>query len=238
MPARVCERNKSLLNRAPIRMQQQHSTIIPVLVAILSALLALPAAAGKLPSFEQVVQSNDVRTLTAWGRRYARGVGVPQDPAKAIKLFCKSARKGHVDAKFQLGQIYAFGHGVERDWDLAAAWFYEAAEAGNHKAESMLRILKVKSRPKRKASCSLGTTSRIGRAPAASIERHETERDAELTDMKNQIRDQKRRLEQHEREITELKERDRTQDSILSEEDYILVSPVPGAHSTDEAAEH
>ena len=131
-------------------------------LAVLFALSGpLFAASEKLPSFEKVARSSDARYLTSWGRRYARGVGVGQDPKKAVQLFCKAARKGDVDAKFQLGQIYAFGHGVERDWELAAAWFYQASKGKNRKAETMLKIFKVKGKPKRKASCPLGSGAKL-----------------------------------------------------------------------------
>ena len=136
-----------------------------MVVCAIAALLVMSgplfAASEKLPSFEKVARSNDARDLTSWGRRYARGVGVGRDPKKAVQLFCKAARKGDVDAKFQLGQIYAFGHGVERDRELAAAWFYQAAQRNNRKAETMLKIFNVKGKPKRKASCPLGTGARL-----------------------------------------------------------------------------
>jgi len=43
-----------------------------------------------------------------------------------------------MDAKFELGQLYAFGQGVKRDWELAAAWYYEAVKGNNRKAQAML----------------------------------------------------------------------------------------------------
>ena len=138
-------------------MRTIRATITAVFATLLTALFPLLASAEKLPSFEQIYTSNNKNDLTAWGRRYARGVGVAQDPQKAVRLFCKSARKGDTDAKFELGQIYAFGQGVKKDWDLAAAWYFAAAKGKNRKAETMLEILKVKGKPKRKTSCPLGT---------------------------------------------------------------------------------
>jgi len=63
---------------------------------------------------------------------------VVKDPCKAARLFCKSAHAGDMDAKFELGQLYAFGQGVKRDWELAAAWYYEAVKGNNRKAQAML----------------------------------------------------------------------------------------------------
>lgn len=137
-------------------MRTRQTAIVVLFTTLLVVFLPLRASAEKLPSFEQIYASDNKNNLTAWGRRYARGVGVPQDTHKAVKLFCKSARKGDLDAKFELGQIYAFGQGVKRDWELAAAWYHAAAKGKNRKAETMLQILKVKGTPKRKAACPLG----------------------------------------------------------------------------------
>jgi soluble lytic murein transglycosylase-like protein len=146
-------------------MRPQRPKILSALAGLLSVLIGLPATAGGVPSFEEIYRSNDRHELTAWGRRYVTGVGVRQDTQKALRLYCKAARKGDVEAKFQLGQIYAFGKGVERDRDLAAAWFYEAAKGKERKANTMLKVLKVKGKPKRKASCPIGSGTRLASRP-------------------------------------------------------------------------
>ena len=142
---------------------------ILLLSMLLGVAFPLRASGDKLPSFERIFALNDKNELTSWGRRYARGVGVDKDTQKAVRLFCKSARKGDTDAMFELGQIYAFGGGVKRDWDLAAAWYYQAGKGKSRKAQTMLQILKVKGTPKRKATCPLGTRTRIAtrRHPAS-----------------------------------------------------------------------
>jgi len=134
-------------------------TILPALAGLFCVLTYLPAVAAKLPSFEQIYSSSDKNELTAWGRRYESGVGIPQDTKKALRLYCKAARNGDVEAKFRLGQIYAFGRGIEHDRELAAAWFYQAAQGRERKADTMLKILKVSGKPKRRADCPLGLGS-------------------------------------------------------------------------------
>jgi len=94
--------------------------------------------------------------LTAWGQRYENGVGVARDTAKAIRLYCKAAQRGDVEAQYYLGQIYTFGRGAKRDKQLAAAWLFKAAQAKHIKAASLLKLLKVEGRPKRRPTCSLG----------------------------------------------------------------------------------
>ena len=127
------------------------------MAASVSGLTPLHCVAEQLPSFEKVAASKDARHLTSWGRRYQSGVGIGQDSKKAVQLYCKAARKGDAEAKYQLGKVYAFGSGVKRDPELAAAWLYQAAQGKHAKAGNLLKILKVEGKPKRRASCPLGT---------------------------------------------------------------------------------
>jgi len=138
-------------------MRAQRSLMMPLLAGLFTFSVSLPAAAEKLPTFEKIYSSNDKNELSGWARRYVTGVGVPQDTQKAVRLYCKAARKGDVEAKFQLGQIYAFGRGIKQDRELAAAWLYQAAQGKERRAETMLKLLKVSGKPKRTADCPMGT---------------------------------------------------------------------------------
>jgi len=142
-------------------MRKRLATIVSALAALTAVLAPLTASATeRLPSFDKVAASSDTRHLTAWGRRYESGVGIGRDAKKAVQLYCKAARKGNVDAAYQLGKLYAFGNGVKRDKALGAAWLYKAAAKGKHrKAGNLLKILKVEGKPKRRASCPLSTGS-------------------------------------------------------------------------------
>jgi len=84
-------------------MHTQHTTKIAFLILLVAVFASPCIAADQVPSFKQIYASNDRNELTAWGQRYARGVGVAKDIHKAIKLLCKSARKGGTDAMFELG---------------------------------------------------------------------------------------------------------------------------------------
>jgi hypothetical protein len=139
--------------------QAKMVSMVIALAAAMAVLVPLPALAEALPSFEKVAASGDARHLTSWGQRYESGVGIGRDPKKAAQLYCKAARKGSAEAKYHLGKLYAFGNGVKRDRELAAAWLYQAAGAKHVKAGNLLKILKVEGKPKRRASCPLGTGS-------------------------------------------------------------------------------
>ncbi|MEY6432662.1 transglycosylase SLT domain-containing protein [Thioalkalicoccus limnaeus] len=138
-------------------MRPRHGAILSWIFAILF-LLWFPAigAAQSLPAFEQIISATDADELTAWGRRYERGVGVAQDSEKAVRLYCRAARLGAVDAKFYLGQVLAFGRGLERDPALAAAWLREAANQGERRARNMLMLLDGDGQPTRRATCPTG----------------------------------------------------------------------------------
>jgi len=138
-------------------MPTRRTFTVFALGASIAVLAAFPAVAEQLPSFEKVAASDDARHLTAWGQRYQSGVGIDRDAAKAVRLFCKAARKGDAEAKYQLGKAYAFGTGVKRDRDLASAWLYQAARDKHLKAGNLLKILRVEGKPKRRASCPLGS---------------------------------------------------------------------------------
>lgn len=69
---------------------------------------------------------------------YAYGNGVPQDIAKAVELFQKSAEQGHAEAQFHLGACYRSGEGVVRDYVQAEKWWRAAALQGHVHAQNNL----------------------------------------------------------------------------------------------------
>ncbi len=137
---------------------------LPMLATLL--LTAVPhaatQAAEKTPEakvdkvFDEALRSRDMHLLTASGMRYETGVGVGQDADKAVKLYCLAAKMGDGDAKYRLGYLYAYGRGVKRDPELAAAWFGEAVKARHAMAATQLKLLKVTADPKRLPSCGPG----------------------------------------------------------------------------------
>ena len=138
--------------------------ILPVSLAVVCVLVLLPGplAARATPSFDKVYRSASTDKLTQWGRRYEHGEGVSKDIDRAIRLYCKAAKKGGTTAHYHLGWIYAVGRNVARDEDLAAAWFYKAAKRKDPHAQRMLDRLGVTGKPKTKASCILSNGRPVG----------------------------------------------------------------------------
>jgi TPR repeat protein len=77
------------------------------------------------------------------GLFYAKGEGVPQSYAEAVKWYSKAAEQGFVRAQHNLGTMYGEGEGVTQDYVLAHMWFNIAASQ-SVKAED--RELAVKNR--------------------------------------------------------------------------------------------
>jgi hypothetical protein len=125
-----------------------------LLLAVMGLFSAMSASAAE-PSFEKVIAGDDARALAQWGRRYEHGEGVDRDLDRAVRLYCRAAAKGSAEANYHLGWIYAIGRGGERNDELAAAWFYKAAQQKDPQAKLMLMRLGHSGKPKRDAVCQL-----------------------------------------------------------------------------------
>jgi hypothetical protein len=110
-------------------------------------------------AFARVFASSDKRQLTEWARRYQHGEGVAPNLDNAIRLYCKAARKGDIDAQYYLGYMYASGAGVRRDEELAAAWLHLAAGQKDPQSLRILKRLGYAKKPKRPATCALSDGS-------------------------------------------------------------------------------
>ena len=55
------------------------------------------------------------------------------DYAEEVKWFRKSPEQGYANARNNLGYMYQFGQGVDKDKELAAKWRCKAADQGDKK---------------------------------------------------------------------------------------------------------
>ena len=93
---------------------------------------ALRASAG------QAIEIAAAEGPLAEGWKYFEGKEVPQDHARAVKLFREAAGHKHPCAEFMLGTCYEQGLGVGRDLKQAAQWYRRAAEQGVAEAQAKL----------------------------------------------------------------------------------------------------
>ena len=141
--------------------------------SLLLCLIAAPAAAAGDPWFEQAWNSPDGPLLTAWGQRYEKGVGVPRDARKAVRLYCKAAQRGEIEAQYALGRLYATGQGVSPDRAQAAAWLTRASQAGHALAAVLLKVRQLNPGAAPRPDCDRGdppATRLAARRPPASGE--------------------------------------------------------------------
>src|SRR5581483_5512234 len=70
---------------------------------------------------------------TEWAN--VEGYGMPRDPQVAAYWYKLAADKGHAEAEFFLGRLYAKGEGVKKDEEQAARWISASAVQGYARAQ-------------------------------------------------------------------------------------------------------
>jgi hypothetical protein len=106
-------------------------------VGLLGLCCASAVGADGAPDWLRLIRETPA-VQAEWATRYEHGEGVPQNYDRALRLYCAAARRGHVQAQYQLGWMYANGRGVTRNDPQAAAWFRRAAARGDLPARRML----------------------------------------------------------------------------------------------------
>ena len=125
--------------------------------------------ATALKLFRALAERGDSGAQYAIGRMYAKGQGVPKDPAAAMKWFDQAneqskalqaynrsefatarktfeplAEKGQALAEYILGLMYANGQGVPESYTEALKWLQKAAEQGEAKAQFSVGVIYFK----------------------------------------------------------------------------------------------
>ncbi|KAJ6233256.1 sel-1-like protein [Anaeramoeba flamelloides] len=97
----------------------------------------------KKASFLQIsTRPDDDNRMNLLGKIYKSGYGgVEMDYEKAIDYFTKSAERGNIEAKTNLGNMKLFGTGTEKNYTEAFQLFSEASEGGNAMAMNNLAVL-------------------------------------------------------------------------------------------------
>ena len=111
----------------------------------LLALLPMQALAGMTPeevkAFTETkakAEKGDLEAHFNLAACYARGWGVAQDQAEAVKWIRKAADQGYPMAQFSLGNCYDNGNGVTKNAVEAAKWMRMAADQGFANAQNTL----------------------------------------------------------------------------------------------------
>jgi TPR repeat protein len=72
------------------------------------------------------------------GERYANGVCVKRDDARAVAWYLKSASQGYAPAEYRLGYFYTEGREVPQDFSQAVQWLEKAAGQGHAESQYAL----------------------------------------------------------------------------------------------------
>ncbi len=92
-------------------------------------------------ALREAAANGDPKALFAVANRYADGIGVDADMAKAAGWYRRSAELGFAPAQYRIGNFYEKGIGVDRDIAKAKDWYQRAAEQGNASAMHNLAVL-------------------------------------------------------------------------------------------------
>jgi TPR repeat protein len=79
-------------------------------------------------------EAGDADAQFGMGFFYAAGAA-PQDYAQAMFWYQKAADQNHTMAQFNLGQMYALGHGMPKSDTMAVMWIRRAAAGGDAGAQ-------------------------------------------------------------------------------------------------------
>lgn len=87
---------------------------------------------------ERAAETDHPGALANLGIMHRKGLGLPQDVAKAAALTLRAARSGFPQAQFNAAVAFSAGEGVEQDQKAAVAWLRKASAQGHAKARLAL----------------------------------------------------------------------------------------------------
>ena len=71
-------------------------------------------------------------------RKSVPTISSKQDYETAVKWYLLAAKKGNVDAQFNMGYMFENGFGVVKDCNRAEEWYTKAAYQGDEEAQEIL----------------------------------------------------------------------------------------------------
>ena len=92
----------------------------------------------EIKRLEELIKQGDASAMIKLGYMYDCGEGVPQDFAKAKKLYEQAISLGNAIAMFILGYNYQYGEGVPQDFAKAKELYEQAISLGNDMAMNNL----------------------------------------------------------------------------------------------------
>ena len=72
---------------------------------------------------KKLADAGDPRLQNKIGWMYDQGMGVKQDPSRAVEWYFKSANQGFRQAQINLGIMYEMGRGVSKNLEESNKWY-------------------------------------------------------------------------------------------------------------------
>ena len=109
--------------------------------APISDTAAQPEEMVDIQSLEASAENGSAEDQFKIALMYAKGEGVAQDYASALKWYTLAAEQGFAIAQYNLGFMYYNGEGVAQDYAIAVKWYTRAADQGDADAQYNLGVL-------------------------------------------------------------------------------------------------
>src|SRR5262249_44888357 len=97
--------------------------------------------------YTDLENKGDTQARFELARMYKEGRGTEKNPAEAVKRYLLVAEDANVHksiwAKYFLGEAYAKGEGVKKDYKRAVGWYEQAAAANDFASQRALGMLYV-----------------------------------------------------------------------------------------------
>jgi hypothetical protein len=93
-----------------------------------------PPPGELVAGYRLAAEQGDPEGLWNLGRAYRDGIGVPQDPRKALKQFRAAGQKDHQQAMWDAAQMLIKGDGIASDPHQAAQWLQRLIKLGDRQA--------------------------------------------------------------------------------------------------------
>ena len=105
--------------------------------------VARVSQAQDFEAIKRAAEQGDADAQNSLGVMYAKGQGVAQNDAEAVKWLREAAEQGEAKAQSNLGAMYTEGRGVAQNDVEALKWFRKAAEQGFVDAQFNLGLMYV-----------------------------------------------------------------------------------------------
>ena len=131
-------------------MQLKKRLLVTLIAAFASAAQAgdfescVAQTPNSFAACERLSSQGDADGLFGLGLLYldVDGIGTPVDYDKSFKLMLKAAQLGHANAQLQVGQAYANGQGVRRNYNEGYAWLLASLKNGNPVAQQGIDFMR------------------------------------------------------------------------------------------------